>query len=170
MACVYGLVSTKNISVIRYIGASKYDEPSARLNKHYEHAMYTDLNRPVYDWMRKHLADGYSINAVTLAVVSLEDVAAVEQSYVAEHRKLGRTLLNLTDGGEGVSGYLHSDSSRQKMREAWARRKERSSSTDRSLSAEHKAKISASMAGRKQSADHTRKIAESRKSKREQQN
>jgi hypothetical protein len=167
---VYGLVSTKDEQAIRYVGVTKYDAPDIRLSKHHEHAVYSDINRPVYDWMRKHLRLGYSIKAIVLVRLdNCKDLALIEKQIIKDYRSKGANLLNSTDGGEGVTGYTHSEESRQKMKDAWSKRKNKNKSSQQQLSEKTKRKISEKMTGRKQSEEHTRKIVESRRQNKQRQ-
>ena len=71
------------------------------------------------------------------------------------------TLLNLTDGGEGVSGHQHSEESRLKMREAKLGRK-RSSEVKRKMSESHKERY---RTGQHDEDARRRKISEGNKGK-----
>jgi hypothetical protein len=63
-------------------------------------------------------------------------------------------LRNLTDGGEGVSGYVHTPETLAKLSAATT-----AYLTGRKLSSAHRAKIGAAHKGRKLSAEHVAKLA-----------
>jgi group I intron endonuclease len=65
--------------------------------------------------MRKH-AD---IQMKELEVkISFESAKEREIFYIAKFREDGHSLLNLTAGGEGVLGYVHSEETRRKKSES----------------------------------------------------
>ncbi|HEX3747589.1 MAG TPA: NUMOD3 domain-containing DNA-binding protein [Bryobacteraceae bacterium] len=75
-----------------------------------------------------------------------------EIRLIAEYRAKGTKLINITDGGDGVSGLKHTDSAREKVRQANLGRKHGP------LPASAKAKISAVHKGKKKSAAHIEKM------------
>jgi len=81
-----------------------------------------------------------------------------EQAFILEKQTiatLGReNLCNMTDGGEGVSGYVASEETRKKLSEA-----------SKNMSDETKRKISEAKKGKKFSEEHKRKIGEAGKGK-----
>lgn len=89
---------------VRYIGKSQY-LPTRRLIYHIRDARAGGA-RPVAHWLRgidkKNLRP---IISVLERVPLGDDWAAREKYWIAEHRSAGASLLNLTDGGEGLSGH-----------------------------------------------------------------
>ena len=106
----------------------------------------------------KHWHNTVAKHGVVIEVVAywFSEEAAFdhEKGLIAEYRKLGFPLCNQTDGGEGVSGVVHSAESRAKMSAAQKGKK---------LSAEHRAKVSAALTGRKVDSVTRSKISKAHK-------
>ena len=124
-------------------------------------------NRNIY-WKRiVAKAGGFSVRMVAEHVD--EDFAfLVEMERIDQLRRLGVGLCNMTDGGEGTSGFFPSEETRKRMSAARSgerhpqfgkpkseetKRKLRLASTGKTLSAESRAKISAAILGRKESVE-----------------
>ena len=84
-----------------------------------------------------------------------------EQAFILEKQTiatLGReNLCNMTDGGEGMSGFLHSEETRNKMSKS---RKGNTNSKGRKLSDETKLKLSKANKGKKLSDKTKLKLSE----------
>ena len=86
---------------------------------------------------------------------------ALEIKRIAFWRSVGARLANRTNGGEGVSGLIHSAQTRAKMkakRRLQSRAAHSAVMRGRKHSPEHKAKISAGLKGRVQSSETRAKI------------
>jgi hypothetical protein len=105
--------------------------------------------------------------------MSEEDARQLEIELIAKYgRKDNGTgiLRNLTDGGEGSSGRVYSEETKQKLREARAlqmisdetRKKMSEAHTGRVHSEETKAKMAKAAKGRKKSPEELAKIREAR--------
>jgi group I intron endonuclease len=70
---------------------------------------------PVYNWMRKY-ADVVVKELETK--ISFDLAKEKEIFYIAKFKEEGHRLLNLTNGGDGVLGYIHSDETRRKKSES----------------------------------------------------
>lgn len=68
--------------------------------------------RPVCYWLRKQIADGRRL-AIKLIEYAGEDWAERERHWIATYRS--PRLLNLTDGGEGLSGHKFSQEHKDKI-------------------------------------------------------
>lgn len=110
MAFVYGLC-LEGLPV-RYVGKT-IKTVEKRFHTHKVNAGYLDY--PVYKWMRKH---GDAVCVRVLEEVPDDIVDACEREWIKELRESGHVLLNCTDGGDGVSGWKHTDETKQKMSEA----------------------------------------------------
>lgn len=151
MACVYGLVSMSNPSVVRYIGVTRQDSPDNRFKDH-KKAVRTGSKYPVHRWMRKH----EDVVAIILQPnLSWEDACAREIQLIKEYRSYDVKLLNVTSGGEGVlnlpdgiqekvrtafKGRVHTEESRKKISDALKGRPAKNKGTTHT--AETKKKIS----------------------------
>ena len=122
MSSVYALISTGEITNIRYVGISRYNDPSVRLATHLENSLnqnYVGYDWPIYRWIRKHQSNGSIINCITLAHdISWDDACSMEIEKIKEFRSQGHALLNMTDGGEGTLGLFHSEETKSKMKNA----------------------------------------------------
>lgn len=110
-----------------------------------------------------HVIRKYGRDAIQIFVFqceSEEQAFADESHQIAQLRKDGYDLCNYTDGGEGVSGLVHSDVTRKLMSEA----KKGKSSWNKGLprSPEHSAKLSAALKGRKIPPEVAAKMSASR--------
>lgn len=93
--------------------------------------------------------------------LSEQDALNIEMERIAFWRAAGPDLCNVTDGGDGVSGYRHTETVRAEMAARM---------TGRALSLEARAKLSATKTGRpqkKHTAEHNAKIGASQKGRRD---
>lgn len=99
---------------IRYVGQTSRGA-ATRLNGHLSEARGPRA-RPVLHWIRKH--GGEQIVSEVLEVCSNPaDLSAREIFWIAKLDTFrGKSGLNLTTGGEGVSGCIRSEETREKLR------------------------------------------------------
>jgi hypothetical protein len=83
------------------------------------------------------------------AGISNERASALEIELIAAHRAAGTDIANFTDGGDGSSGWVHTESALAKIRKK---------ATGRRASEETKAKMSAARKGSKRSAETKEKM------------
>lgn len=127
---VYCLVDSREPEQIRYIGITV--QPRVRLGCHLSKCTNEGWHKS--NWIRGVLNEGASILLGVIASgLDHGDATALEVQLIAQHRRVGDKLTNLTDGGDGVTGAKQSD--------------------------EAKAKKSASLKGRVRSAAHCEAIA-----------
>jgi hypothetical protein len=140
VGCVY-VLSLRDDSRPRYVGITT-QPPAKRLGQHRTAAQYTRNKAYTWAlsrWMRKHGVENVVMTVVESGIPASE-LFAREREYVAQLRMLlGPALLNQTEGGEGAIGYRHdavtkarigalgrglkrTPETRQRMREAVARR------------------------------------------------
>lgn len=81
-----------------------------------------------------------------------------EKLIISCLRSLGHDLVNMTDGGDGMSGFVPSEETRAKRSVAMKGRK---------FTAEHRAKIIAAQKGREFSDEHRAKLAAAQMGKRQ---
>lgn len=119
---IYGLcdpIDRWKTGEVRYVGktASYVHE---RLRSHIYAARKGQL--PINRWLRKQLNSGNPLHIIHFERVRPgDDWAERERYWIAKHRADGARLLNLTDGGEGLSGFVRSPESRAKIRAALRR-------------------------------------------------
>lgn len=100
----------------RYIGKT-IKSAQTRLNQHIADAK---IGRKSHknNWIRKLLKTG-NIPEIKIIACDLESrLSELEKSYIKEFRQEGHPLTNGTDGGEGISGWHHSEETRQKLSQA----------------------------------------------------
>jgi hypothetical protein len=149
MACVYGL--KRNVDpTIRYVGISKNDTPDRRFKIHKRAARHGVLY-PVYDWMRKY---DDVVFVLIKSELTWEEACKYEINLISKLRKNSNSrLLNISDGGQGPTGYLHSKESLAKLSNALK---------GRTLSEEHRINISKGQTGKTKSKEHRKNIARAR--------
>ena len=85
-----------------------------------------------------------------------------EKLLISSFKEMGLKLVNLTDGGEGVSGYKHTEETKQKMR---GKTGKLSSMFGKPKSTEIKLKISKANSGKVRTQEFKNKISEKFKGK-----
>lgn len=129
-ACGYVYALSLDDGVIRYVGLTKFT-PERRLRGHFKRTR-SGSAYPVHRWIRKH---GEAVIRVrTLCLAALADLPHAERWWIAALREDGYSLLNTSNGGEAVIGYVHSDEIKCKIGDALR---------GKSLSLEHRASLSA---------------------------
>ncbi|MCR4300616.1 MAG: NUMOD3 domain-containing DNA-binding protein [Sulfuricaulis sp.] len=154
-ACsIYALFDPRDINHVRYVGKT-VQAPAKRLSEHIWRAQSLKQRTPDYRcrWIRSLLAVGVSPGLRILEVVDLDEELTAERRWIAL-LKTSHRLTNLTDGGEGMSGYVPSDETKRKIGAA---------NRGRVLSDETKRKIAAANKGRVASSEHRQKISDAGK-------
>lgn len=101
---------------IRYIGKS-----SIGLERPKKHKNISELKKKTHksNWINSLISLGLMYEITILEeCISEEHVMRQEMYWIKFHRELGTDLTNLTDGGEGNSGWNPSEEVRQNMSEA----------------------------------------------------
>lgn len=100
----------------RYVGKTDYYLHV----RHKGHLRDADKARlPVHRWIRKRIESGSrSVIRLLEYVPAGGDWAAAERRWIAEYRERGCNLLNLTNGGEGLSGLPRSAETRAAISKA----------------------------------------------------
>lgn len=93
-----------------YIG--KTNNPQKRRLEHYRlssaHTYY------LYRSMKKHGVENFSFEVFEEHETEAEALEA-EVFWIAYYKSIGAQLMNMTAGGEGTSGYKHTDETRKKI-------------------------------------------------------
>lgn len=117
MFCVYQFINKKNNK--KYIGKTK--DFNERLNEHLYHAK-SGSHLPFHRALKKYGIDGFTYDIIEYFDAE-EDSFKSEIKWIDYHKtniyKHGNSFgYNLTDGGDGVSGLIMSEESKQKMSKA----------------------------------------------------
>ena len=108
---IYGLFDPRTTE-LRYIGKT-VKQPKERLSNHISAARAVKKQR-VARWIRGILLDGLLPELCLLeTVLPNGDWQEAERFYIEYFRSIGANLVNQTQGGEGCSGFSHSDSMRE---------------------------------------------------------
>lgn len=113
---IYAIRLTHDLSQeYRYVGKSS--KGVQRFRDHLSAANSTknpEYDSAKYRWIRKHYA---SVTFDILDILGTDDLLGqTEMQWIHIFRSRGYRLLNMTDGGEGASGYRHSEEHKEYMR------------------------------------------------------
>jgi len=134
---------------VRYVGRSKYDTAGKRLKRHLWDAKGRKKSLYKCQWINSVQSAGGEIVATVLEFgLSWEESCEREIFYIAKHKSEGHPLTNLTDGGEGVLGWIPSKETRDKIS---------AGNLGKIHSAEHRAKIGVANRGKIVSAESREK-------------
>lgn len=110
MWCVYLITNTCNGNI--YFG--KTDDIRARWNQHNSDSNLGKKPYRLYRSMNKYGACNFTVEVFEKHETELEALDA-EVFWIAYYRSIGAVLLNMTKGGEGISGFKHSEESKARM-------------------------------------------------------
>ena len=111
--CIYRLTNTVTGRI--YIG--KTIDFKNRMKSHKNHKNGTYLSNSI----RKHGWDKFKIE-ILIQDVPEEDLSNLEISYIEVENTMSPNGYNLTKGGEGVSGYKHTEETRRNMTQTMIKR------------------------------------------------
>lgn len=169
LVTVYSLASSKD-GVIRYIGQTTGRLDRRLIHHHYDAKQLSTVHKS--NWIRSVVASGHEI--VIAPIEEGAEWGVAEERWIAHYRGLGFDLVNTTDGGEGVVGYVRDQAWRDRrsalMKGRTSPRKGAKLSPEtrakisevqkgRVVTEEQRAKISAALKGRKHSPEHIAKVA-----------
>ena len=110
---IYILVDSVEPLHVRYCGKTE-DSPKKRLNDHLSAAKHKKTYKD--NWINK-------VGKAKVAQYLIDEtddsdkLNELEIYYIALFKELGHRLVNQTDGGEGTTGLIHSDNTKQKISE-----------------------------------------------------
>lgn len=134
----------------------------------------TRLHYPVVRWILKLREAGYKYEITVLEeFTSSGCLNEAEKFHIAYLRSLGMSLLNCTEGGEGISGHHFSDATRAEMsrtrrgRKATPEARENMSAAQKGkkMSPEAVARTAAAHRGKKRSPETCARLSESHRGK-----
>jgi hypothetical protein len=110
---VYGLIDPRN-GQVRYVGKSC--SGLSRPRSHTSPANLAKERTHKANWLRGLVAVGLRPEIEVLeACDSTEALSEAERFYIGYFRMVGCALTNLTDGGDGASGYRHTEGAKVKV-------------------------------------------------------
>ncbi len=110
---VYGLRDPRTAE-IRYVGKS-----CRGLNRPREHRRPNRRQPYLFNWITNLQKQGLEFEIVVfLTLPSNKGLGAAEQYWIKTLRETGHRLTNLTDGGEGIPGFKHRNSSKERISRA----------------------------------------------------
>lgn len=101
---IYGLIDSDTLE-LRYIGQTTKSLDS----RFKEHKRYRSPNSHLNNWLRST-----NVNAIVLERDSV-DLDEAEMCWISDMREQGARLLNMTDGGGGLKGYVCTEEHRAKL-------------------------------------------------------
>lgn len=116
---------TNNLNNIHYIGKTIYTARE-RWNQHVRHAKSKNsLKYHIHNAINKYGEENFSINIFkSKKVKSEKELFEDEKFFIKTFKENGVKLYNLSDGGEGPSGFRHSEEVKKtislKSKEVWA--------------------------------------------------
>lgn len=152
---IYGLFDPRDCR-LRYIGKS--DNPQKRLEQHIKTSKQEN-NLRVYNWIRSLLSEELEPAIEILEECTSENWPELERAWIADCKKFGLDITNLTEGGDyppSQLGRKASDKTKNKMRQK-ALGRPRTLEERQKLSASKKGK-STWVKGKHLSEEHKRKI------------
>lgn len=118
--CIYALIDSRT-NEIRYIGKSKNIE--VRLKAHINESIKGRKSHKC-DWIRQLLNLELRPILQILEECDEDNWKEREQYWIKYYKERGCKLTNLTEGGDGVNGYIATEETRNKHRENMLRRYE----------------------------------------------
>jgi hypothetical protein len=99
---------------IRYVGAA--NDPRYRLRQHKIPSYIKKSKTPKSKWIKELKENGGTPVMEVIDIVGLNEWEFWEAHYISLFKSWGFNLLNLTQGGKGLTGYKASEETKCKMR------------------------------------------------------
>jgi hypothetical protein len=154
---IYALVDPRD-GRVRYVG--KTCDTKMRLKGHMGYCVRS-AHLPVSRWAQRLKADRLRPVMVPIETGTSEDWGLVEAKWIAAARCAGCDLLNLTTGGEGLSGLA--PESRKRISDAAKERWAQPGYRERILTPERSARIAQSLRGRPKTSAHIAKLPQNQR-------
>ena len=112
----YTYIITNLVNGKLYVG--KTNNPEKRWTLHKNYAKNTSLdpkfNYPIYKGIRKYGIINFTFEVIECFGTESEALES-EKGWIMYLRSFGIALYNITDGGEGTSGHIHSTETKEKI-------------------------------------------------------
>lgn len=169
LVTIYTLASSED-GIVRYIGQTTGRLDKRLIHHHYDAKKLSAIHKS--NWIRSVIRSGHTI--VISAIEEQAEWGAAERRWIEEFRERGFDLVNTTDGGEGVVGYVRNAEWRARRSALMTgrasplkgtkmsdeqRAKISAAQVGRVITPEQRAKISAALKGRKKTPEHIEKVA-----------
>lgn len=100
---------------IRYIGKTSVKNPKKRLTRHVYDSCVRKCRTYCGNWIRS-LAENRTVPVMKILEICEKSLANEREiAYILLFKNMGSRLTNLTNGGDGMSGYRHTDESKLKI-------------------------------------------------------
>lgn len=113
---IYGLCDPTTEDYIEYIGFTT-QTPSTRLSEHISKAKYNINRTCVSNWVKSLLNKNVKPVQIIIEKGDTVNWPEREQYWISYYRNINPNLKNLTEGGEGVLGWNHSEETKLKLSE-----------------------------------------------------
>lgn len=160
---VYVLTDPRYPDDVRYVGVT--DNPQRRLRQHISKSKGKTYHRA--NWINSLLDNGLKPMMTIIDETDENNWRQCEIEWIARYRAMGCDLVNSTDGGGGVRGYVPTEEHRRKQSESI--RGENHPFYGKHFSEEHRRKLSEAKRGKERtphSEEHRRKQSEAMTGKR----
>ena len=123
----------------------------------------SDLHQKIIDKLSKN---GMCVEIRLFASgLTEQEALEIEKSRISHYRNLGIDLANMTDGGDGVSGYRHTDEAKAHFSKIFKGRPKNKGTTGMKFSEETRKKMSDAAKGKPKSPEHAAKVGAKHKGK-----
>lgn len=155
---------TNRITGKRYVGWTSTSLHQRWLGHVGESTKTTNQNRIFYNAIRKHgSSDDIWAHEILEELDSEEAAKASEKKWIAHFNTNACSTgsgYNMTDGGDGASGRIHSSETKAKISKSLQGNKCGSGNKNRVWSEESRKKVSETLTGRKRSPEERKKLSE----------
>jgi len=100
---------------VKYVG--KTSDTKKRLYRHVYDAKTKKILNKRDAWIKSLLNKGEKPKLEIIDIVIEEDWVIMEQYWISQFKCWGFNLKNMTEGGDGIYGLIHSDKTKKKMSE-----------------------------------------------------
>lgn len=97
----YLLRTNKRVNDIRYIGVT-VRSLKERFSSHKYEALTRKASRPLYNWWRKRVKEGFKIIIEPIELNFCGNWESREQYWIRHYKQMQFDLLNISDGGAGI--------------------------------------------------------------------